>query len=330
MYDLNGLVRPDWRTLPSDYSETGDARWDGLNPAPRGGRARGEGDEPPRIPEAGAGAAAAAAAAAARCRAGAGARRGEAREEGALRDGKPPEKTPLFNGVVSYGNLVFISGIGAHFEGDIKAHTTHVLDEMEKSSSRVGSSMEKVLKVNVYLNDLKDYAGMNEVFLGRFGPEPGVRTTIAAGRRHSGQLAGRDRLYRVHLNGWRTAKERKMGSAISRRRMLQTTGAAALLSHASGRSSLAAAPTSPRRLRRLSPRSAAPTFSPSAAPTFSKMPGEGKDTPKICLGGVQPTDEAGLQAPEADRRGLRPHRRAESRGRKRTSGHGSSATRRAA
>jgi 2-iminobutanoate/2-iminopropanoate deaminase len=94
--------------------------------------------------------------------------------------GKRPEKTPLFNGVVSYGNLVFISGIGAHFEGDIKAHTKHVLDEMQKNLERAGSSMEKVLKVNVYLNDLKDYAGMNEMFLGRFGPEPGVRTTIAA------------------------------------------------------------------------------------------------------------------------------------------------------
>lgn len=94
--------------------------------------------------------------------------------------GKPPEKTPLFNGVVSYGNLVFVSGIGAHFEGDIKAHTKHVLDEMQKNLERAGSSMEKVLKVNVYLNDLKDYAGMNEVFRGRFGAEPGVRTTIAA------------------------------------------------------------------------------------------------------------------------------------------------------
>ena len=94
--------------------------------------------------------------------------------------GKKPEKTPLFNGVVSYGNLVFISGIGAHFEGDIKAHTKHVLDEIQKNLERAGSSMEKVLKVNVYLNDLKDYGGMNEVFLGRFGPEPGVRTTIAA------------------------------------------------------------------------------------------------------------------------------------------------------
>ena len=92
---------------------------------------------------------------------------------------KRPEN-PLFNGVVSYGNLVFISGIGAHFEGDIKAHTKHVLDEMQKNLERVGSSMEKVLKVNVYLNDLKDYKEMNEMFLGRFGPEPGVRTTIAA------------------------------------------------------------------------------------------------------------------------------------------------------
>ena len=94
--------------------------------------------------------------------------------------GKPPAKPPLFSPVVSYGNLVFISGIGAHFEGDIKAHTKHVLDEIQKALESAGSSMEKVLKVNVYLNDLKDYAGMNEVFLGRFGAEPGVRTTIAA------------------------------------------------------------------------------------------------------------------------------------------------------
>jgi 2-iminobutanoate/2-iminopropanoate deaminase len=94
--------------------------------------------------------------------------------------GKKPEKTPLFSGVVTFGNLVFVSGIGAHFEGDITSHTKHVLDEMQKKLELAGSSMEKVLKVNVYLNDLKDYKGMNDVFLGRFGPEPGVRTTIAA------------------------------------------------------------------------------------------------------------------------------------------------------
>ena len=82
--------------------------------------------------------------------------------------------------MVTYGDMVFVSGIGAHFEGDVKAHTAHVLDEIKKNIEAVGSSMEKVLKVNVYLNDLKDYKAMNEVFRGRFGETPGVRTTIAA------------------------------------------------------------------------------------------------------------------------------------------------------
>jgi enamine deaminase RidA (YjgF/YER057c/UK114 family) len=94
--------------------------------------------------------------------------------------GGRPKSTPLFSGAVSYGNLLFIAGKGAHYEGDIKAHTKTVLDEVEKELVNAGSSMEKVLKCNVYLNDLKDYQGMNEVFKGRFGENPPVRTTIAA------------------------------------------------------------------------------------------------------------------------------------------------------
>ena len=96
------------------------------------------------------------------------------------RSGKPPATPPLFNPTVLYGNLVFISGIGYHEPGDIKLHTQKVLEQMKAQLEAAGSSMEKVLKVNVYLNDLKDYAAMNEVFKGAFGPEPGVRTTIAA------------------------------------------------------------------------------------------------------------------------------------------------------
>lgn len=95
------------------------------------------------------------------------------------KDGKAPEKTPLFSSAVSYGNLLFLSGIGAHFEGDIKAHTKHVLDEIQEKLESCGSSMNKVLKAQVYLADLKDYKDMNEVFQGRFGPEPPVRTTVS-------------------------------------------------------------------------------------------------------------------------------------------------------
>ena len=38
--------------------------------------------------------------------------------------GKAPEKQALFSPAVSYGNLLFISGIGAQFDGDIKATPT--------------------------------------------------------------------------------------------------------------------------------------------------------------------------------------------------------------
>lgn len=93
---------------------------------------------------------------------------------------KPGQQPPLFNGAVSHGNLLFIAGKGAHFKGDIKEHTKHVLDEIEKELVNAGSSMDKVLKCNVYLADGKDYQAMNEAFRGRFGEEPPVRTTIAA------------------------------------------------------------------------------------------------------------------------------------------------------
>ena len=96
------------------------------------------------------------------------------------RNGKKPEKPPLFNGTVAYGNLLFISGVGYHQEGDIMIHTERVLEQIKQQLEAAGSSMNKVLKCNVYLNDLKDYAGMNEVFQGKFGDEPPVRTTIAA------------------------------------------------------------------------------------------------------------------------------------------------------
>ena len=96
------------------------------------------------------------------------------------RRGVRPKGPSLFSGAVSYGNLLFISGKGYHKEGDIKVHTKGVLDEVQAELENAGSSMEKVLKCNVYLNDLKDYAAMNEVFKGRFGENPPVRTTIAA------------------------------------------------------------------------------------------------------------------------------------------------------
>jgi enamine deaminase RidA (YjgF/YER057c/UK114 family) len=89
------------------------------------------------------------------------------------------DKPPLFSSWVTYGNLVFVAGKGEHGPGDITVHTKSVLDQIEAELQKAGSSMDKVLKVNVYLHDLKDYDGMNSVFRGRFGANPPVRTTIA-------------------------------------------------------------------------------------------------------------------------------------------------------
>lgn len=87
--------------------------------------------------------------------------------------------SPLFSSAISYGSLLFLAGVGAHFKGTIEEHTKHVLDELEKNLIAAGSSMEKVLKVNVYLNDINDWARMNTVYAGRWGNMPPVRTTVA-------------------------------------------------------------------------------------------------------------------------------------------------------
>jgi len=93
------------------------------------------------------------------------------------------QDVPLFSGSTTLGNMVFIAGKGAHTEPfEIKAHTEIVLKELEKELVKAGSSMEKVLKVTVLLNDIADYAGMNEVYKGRFGKKPPVRTTVAVAK----------------------------------------------------------------------------------------------------------------------------------------------------
>lgn len=93
------------------------------------------------------------------------------------------QDVPLFSGSTKFGGMVFIAGKGAHTAPfEIKAHTEIVLKELEKELIAAGSSMEKVLKVNVYLNDIADYKGMNEVYKGRFGKKPPVRTTVAVAK----------------------------------------------------------------------------------------------------------------------------------------------------
>lgn len=92
------------------------------------------------------------------------------------------QDVPMFSNSTKLGNLVFIAGKGAHFEGDIKSHTEAVLKQLEEELIKAGSSMKKVLKVSVFLNDIADFEGMNSVYKGRFGSKPPVRTTVAVAK----------------------------------------------------------------------------------------------------------------------------------------------------
>jgi enamine deaminase RidA (YjgF/YER057c/UK114 family) len=77
--------------------------------------------------------------------------------------GKSPTPFP-FTTVVSYGNLLFVSGIGCRIAGTIEEETKWVLDEIEKNLVAAGSSLDKVLKVNVFLEDIKEFDRMNAVY----------------------------------------------------------------------------------------------------------------------------------------------------------------------
>lgn len=94
-----------------------------------------------------------------------------------------PEKpgVPMYSGAVAYGNMLFLSGVGYHKPGTIEDHTHGVLDEISKTLENAGSSLQKCLKVTVFLADLKDYARMNAVYRAYdWGSLPPVRTTTAA------------------------------------------------------------------------------------------------------------------------------------------------------
>lgn len=93
----------------------------------------------------------------------------------------PPAGPPMFSRAVAYGNMLFLAGVGYHKPGTIEDHTKGVLDEIKKNLEDAGSSLQKCLKVSVFLADLKDYDRMNAVYRTYdWGNPPPVRTTTAA------------------------------------------------------------------------------------------------------------------------------------------------------
>ncbi len=103
-----------------------------------------------------------------------------------ISDELPAPKGP-YSPAIRAGGFVFVSGQGPNdpatgevVKRDIQQQTRLVLENVRAILVAAGSSLEKVVKTNVYLSDIANFAAMNEVYATFFTAEPPARTTIQA------------------------------------------------------------------------------------------------------------------------------------------------------
>ena len=94
-----------------------------------------------------------------------------------------------YNQAVSIGNLIYTAGQipldrqGNMVAGAIKEQTEQVIQNLIAVLTSGGSSLDKVVKATVFLKDLNDFAGMNEVYAKYFKSETApARSTIQVSR----------------------------------------------------------------------------------------------------------------------------------------------------
>jgi len=102
--------------------------------------------------------------------------------------GAPKAIGPYSQAVIS-GGFVFLSGQAALdpatnqlVEGDIAVQTERVLQNVTAILEASGSSLAQVLKTTVYIKNMNDFRGMNEVYARYFPENPPARATVEAAR----------------------------------------------------------------------------------------------------------------------------------------------------
>ena len=96
----------------------------------------------------------------------------------------PSSSLPLSQ-AIRLDNLVFTSGITArdpgtgHFiGGNIEEQTERVILNLKAILEAAGSCLEKVVKVTIFLTDIRDFEGMNKVYRKFFPKDPPARSTV--------------------------------------------------------------------------------------------------------------------------------------------------------
>jgi 2-iminobutanoate/2-iminopropanoate deaminase len=101
---------------------------------------------------------------------------------------KAPKPVGPYSQAIIEGDFIFVAGQGPINPltntlelGDARSETQRVFENLRAILQAAGSSLDDVIKCNVYLRDIDDFAAMNEVY-GTFFTAPfPARTTIQAG-----------------------------------------------------------------------------------------------------------------------------------------------------
>ena len=100
-----------------------------------------------------------------------------------------------YNQAIRVGDLVFVAGqlgiqlaTGQLAGPTVQEQTEQIMQNLGAILEAAGSGLEKLVKTTVFLRDLGDFAGMNEVYAKHVGDSPPARSTIEIGALPSGAL----------------------------------------------------------------------------------------------------------------------------------------------
>ena len=98
--------------------------------------------------------------------------------------GTPAPRGP-YSPAVRAGDFIYVSGqgpidpvSGQVVAQDVKAETRRVLENIRLNLEGCGATMADVVKCQVFLTDIRDFAAMNEVYTEFFGNSKPARSTI--------------------------------------------------------------------------------------------------------------------------------------------------------
>jgi 2-iminobutanoate/2-iminopropanoate deaminase len=100
-----------------------------------------------------------------------------------------------YSQAIRVGDLVFVSGQLALRPGDkelsggtIQEQTEQIFQNLQAILEEAGSGLDKLVKTTVFLQDLGDFQGMNEVYAAHVGERPPARSTVEVAKLPSGAL----------------------------------------------------------------------------------------------------------------------------------------------